>query len=142
MLVVPRGRLTRVVGLLDDEVHPAVWAIRHDLRGDERARRRVTRDHVESAEHHLRETVREPADLAEVRSEREPLVDRPRDGLAEQVLHDVVGGFEALRLHRARRPALGSGRPPLSVEQAGDLVLLGHVVELMPFEIRRVVAVS
>ena len=72
-----------------------------------------------------------------MRAEREPVVDRLRDGFAEQVVHDVVRRCEALRLHRAGGAALGRRRPPVREEQTGNLVLLGHVVELVPLEVRR-----
>ena len=105
-------------------------------------RGRVHLDRLAARHQPVGEPLGEAVDLDEVVAQGEEVVDGLGDGLAEEVVHHVVDRFEPLRLHRSERAALGRRHPTLAVQQARDLVLLGQVVEVVPAEVARVVAVG
>ena len=63
-------------------------------------------------------------------------------GIAHQVQDHVLDPGPSARLGSSYRQARRSGGPPLAEHQAGELVLLGHVVELVPVQVGPVVAVG
>jgi hypothetical protein len=87
-----------------------------------------------------RETQRHATRFAQLRAEGKEAVERALVG--EQVLHDVVGSVERGIARGARRAALGRRHPALAVDERTHRVLLGQMIEAVPFDVGGVVAVG
>ena len=84
--------------------------------------------------------MREPAQLGQMPAQGEELVDGLVDRIAHQVAHDVFDLRPAVDPGRPSRPAGRCRGPPLAQDQSRQLVLLGHVIQLVPLEVGAVIA--
>jgi hypothetical protein len=81
----------------------------------------------------------EPAHLPEGSPEGTEVVQSGLDRFGHEIEGDVVDGSEQIAVHGPGGATGGGGDPALAEGHAREGVLLGHVVELVPGQVRAVV---
>ena len=122
-------------GFLDHHQDPAVGPERHDLGRDPDARGRVPAEKGRHAQLERRPALGEPADEGEPRTELHEVVVRRLDGLGDEVVHDAPDVGQVARAGHAGGAAAVVGHPARPVQNARQLVLLGHVVQRVPAQV-------
>jgi hypothetical protein len=126
--------------LLDDQVDAAVWSERDDRGGDQHPWSGLGLEETQSSPVLGRQGVAEPAQFGQVSAEGQEPVECLVDRIPHEIADHVFDQRPAVDLDGPGGPALRCRGPALAQEHPGQLVLLGHVVQLVPREIGAVVA--
>ncbi len=126
-------------GLFDDHDDASVGPERHDFRRDQRLRGRVPVQQRRHAQLQVRSHFGEPPHLGEARPELHEVVVRLLHRVTDEVVDDVADVFEVPGRDDAPVGVVAVRDVAQRVLDAGQLVLLDHVVEQVPPQIAAIV---